>query len=329
MSLKASIISADERLKDRARVTALVLGPSGVGKTSLARTLDPASTLFIDAEGGTLAIQDWKGGVLDVREYSTKIGVHPWELLRAIVCWLGGPDPAAKPDSPYHPAMYANFCAALGDPAELAHITTLFWDSITVASRFSFDWATRQPQAFSEKTGKPDLLGAYGLHGREMIAWFTQIQHMAGRNNFIVGILDKVVDDLRRVEWVPQIVGGMAGRELPGIFDEVITLQIFDMPDNAGQYRALVCQPNQFGYPAKDRSGRVDMLEPPDLGALMRKMLTGARHDTTLQATLPQAPQPSVMQHAAATAIAALTQPDLAARVGAQPVFGNAQAAQA
>ena len=27
-----------------------------------------------------------------------------------------------------------------------------------------------QPEAFSEKTGKPDIRGAYGLHGREMIA---------------------------------------------------------------------------------------------------------------------------------------------------------------
>jgi AAA domain len=215
MSLKANIITADERLRDRARVSGVILGPSGVGKTSLARTMDPESTLFIDGEGGTLAIQDWKGGVIDVRAMSNKLGCHPWELLRALACYFGGPDPAAKPESPYSAANYAQYCAALGDPAEWSAIKTLFWDSITVASRYSFDWAQRQPEAFSQKTGKPDMLGAYGLHGREMIAWFTQIQHMQGRNNFIVGILDKVTDDLRRVSWEPQIVGSMGLRTRP------------------------------------------------------------------------------------------------------------------
>jgi len=40
-----------------------------------------------------------------------------------------------------------------------------------------------------------------------------------------------------------------------------------------GQVRRLVCQAgNPFGLPAKDRSGRLDVTEPPDLGALLRKI---------------------------------------------------------
>ena len=40
-----------------------------------------------------------------------------------------------------------------------------------------------------------------------------------------------------------------------------------------GQLRRLVCQAgNPFGLPAKDRSGRLDLTEPPDLGALLRKI---------------------------------------------------------
>ena len=38
-------------------------------------------------------------------------------------------------------------------------------------------------------------------------------------------------------------------------------------------YRAFVCQTiNPYGYPAKDRSGRLEMIEEPHLGRLMEKI---------------------------------------------------------
>ena len=43
-----------------------------------------------------------------------------------------------------------------------------------------------------------------------------------------------------------------------------------------GQYRAFVCDPlNEWGYPAKDRSGRLETLEEPHLGKLIAKMGSG------------------------------------------------------
>ena len=45
---------------------------------------------------------------------------------------------------------------------------------------------------------------------------------------------------------------------------------------------------NPFGYPAKDRSGRLDLLEPPDLGALIAKCA-----GTGTPAPTPQAPTPT------------------------------------
>jgi hypothetical protein len=52
------IISADQRLTERRGVKAVIVGPPGVGKTSQLRTLDPATTLFLDGEAGDLAVQD-------------------------------------------------------------------------------------------------------------------------------------------------------------------------------------------------------------------------------------------------------------------------------
>ena len=42
--------------------------------------------------------------------------------------------------------------------------------------------------------------------------------------------------------------------------------------EDGSAYRAFVTHTvNPYGYPAKDRSGRLDLLEPPDLSALIAK----------------------------------------------------------
>ena len=74
-----------------------------------------------------------------------------------------------------------------------------------------------------------------------------------------------------------QIDGSKTGLELPGIVDEVVTLAEVKTDDGAS-YRAFVCQTiNAWGYPAKDRSGRLDALEEPHLEHLMQKISGPAR----------------------------------------------------
>jgi len=280
------IVKADERLAAPAKINIAIFGPSGVGKTTQARTLPPDSTLFIDLEAGTLAIQDWKGDALDIRKQSTAMNVHPWELARALACYIGGPDPSDA-TGPYSQKSYEQYGQAFGDPKQMDKYDTVFWDSITVASRMCFDWCKRQPEAFSEKTGKLDTRGAYGLLGQEMKRWLTHIQHTAGKSVIVVGILDANKDDFGRIAYEPQIEGASTGKALPGIFDEVLTLSNLKT-DSGQQYRAFIChQDNQWGYPAKDRSGCLDLVEPPDLGALIAKIRKGKRNDATLATAIP------------------------------------------
>ncbi|MFN3628973.1 MAG: hypothetical protein ACK4XK_02775, partial [Casimicrobiaceae bacterium] len=53
--------------------------------------------------------------------------------------------------------------------------------------------------------------------------------------------------------------------------DEVVTLAEIKAEDGS-TYRAFVTHTvNPYGFPAKDRSGRLDLLEPPHLGALIAK----------------------------------------------------------
>jgi hypothetical protein len=263
------IITADERQAEARGIKAVIFGKSGIGKTYLLLTLDEGTTLFFDLEAGDLAVQHWRGASIRPRT---------WEECRDLALFLAGPNPALRDDQPYSAAQYARVLQAYGDPARMDGFTTIFVDSITVAGRLCFQWCRGQPEAHSEKTGKPDTRGAYGLHGREMIAWLTHLQHARGRNVIFVGILDEKLDDFNRKVFVPQIDGSKTGLELPGIVDQVMTLAEIKMDAPTGKappppFRGLVCQTiNPWGYPAKDRSGRLNMLEPPHLGQLFEKI---------------------------------------------------------
>ena len=81
------IISADERAAETGGVKALILGPYGVGKTSLLRTLDAERTLFVDGEAGDLAVQDVP---------SDTIRPLTWPDCRDLAAFIGGAEVAAR-----------------------------------------------------------------------------------------------------------------------------------------------------------------------------------------------------------------------------------------
>ena len=257
------IVTADQRLAEPRGIKGCIFGRSGIGKTSLLWTLNAGATLFFDLEAGDLAIEGWEGDSIRPRT---------WTECRDFAVFIGGPNPALRDEQPYSQAHYEAVCAKFGSPSALDRYATVFIDSITVAGRLCFQWCKGQPEATSEKTGKPDVRGAYGLHGREMIGWLTHLQHTRAKNVWFVGILDQKLDDFNRKVFSPQIDGSKTGLELPGIVDQVITMA--ELPDAAGKSaRAFVCQTlNPWGFPAKDRSGRLDMIEAPHLGRLMEKV---------------------------------------------------------
>ena len=89
------IITADERMAEQRGVKMLIIGPTGVGKTSLLRTLDVDRTLFIDAEAGDLS-------VLDLRVATVRI--DDWPSARDLACRIGGPNPSFSPAACYSQA---------------------------------------------------------------------------------------------------------------------------------------------------------------------------------------------------------------------------------
>ena len=239
------------------------MGVPGAGKTSQIRTLNAASTLLVDTEAGDLSILDWAGDTLRPRT---------WPEFKDLVVFLAGSSPSANPDQAFSQAHFDQVCQKYGDPAQLAKYDTYFVDSLTVLSRMCLAWCKTQPAAFSEKTGKPDTRGAYGLHASELVGWLTQLQHVRDKDIWLVGILDEKLDDFNRKVFSPQIEGSKAALELPGIVDQVISMVVLKSDDGT-PYRAFVCQHiNPWGYPAKDRSGRLEVVEEPHLGRLISKI---------------------------------------------------------
>ena len=77
------IITPEERLAEPRGVHALIIGDFGIGKTSLLRTLDPSTALFINIENGDLAVHDVP--VPHVRPQT-------WQDLRDLVARIAGPN---------------------------------------------------------------------------------------------------------------------------------------------------------------------------------------------------------------------------------------------
>ncbi len=273
--MPVSIVTADQRLSAASNKTSFcIFGPPGVGKTSLLKTLPPDHTVCIDLEAGMKSVQDWPGVSIPVRSYPD---------FRDLAVMIGGIDPSADPNGHYSPGHHKHVMAqyqGTGVPELLASRSIIFVDSITDLTRQVMAFAKLQPEAFSERSGKPDVRGAYGLLGREVIQALKHLQHAPGKTVIFVGVLEKVTDDLNATTWQPQMEGSKAGRELPGIVDQVVSMHLFSEDktdgwtlDEKATTRRLVCQSgNPYGLPAKDRSGRLDVTEPPDLGALLAKI---------------------------------------------------------
>ena len=261
------IYTADERLNEPRGAKLVIAGPTGVGKTSLVRTIDdPSRVLFLDSEAGDLSIRDVPVDTIHIDD---------WRIARDVAVRIGGPNPSFAPTSCY---SEAHFKAVGGWLENIDRYDLIFVDSITHTSRLCFRWAEQQPEARSDRTGAKDLRGAYGLHARELLLFLHQLQHARAKHIVFIGILEKVSDEFNRpLGFQVQMEGAKVPREIGGIVDEFIVMDWIDLGDGKPT-RAFICnQPNKWNYPSKDRSGRLSQIEEPHLGKLLAKLVN--HHD--------------------------------------------------
>jgi hypothetical protein len=259
-----TIISPEERLAEPRGARILLIGPFGVGKTWQARRLEPAATLFVDTENGALSIDDVP---------LPHVRPQTWPEIRDLIVRIAGPNRSFQPHEPYSQAHFDS-CGGYLPGIESGQYRNIFLDTVTAALRLCFRWASAQPEAFSERTGRPDLRGAYGLHAREFLLALHHLQGARTLNIILIGALESVVDEYGQLKHRLQAEGQRVPREIAGIVDVVLTMHWLEFVDGKPAQRGFVCSsPNPWQYPAKDRSGKLEMIEPPDLGALIRKVV--------------------------------------------------------
>ena len=265
------IISAEERLGSDFGAKLMLLGESGIGKTSQLLTLDQEKTLFVNIEAGDLSVRNFKGVTLET---------ETWQDCRDIAVLLGGPNMSITSENlSYGQAHYDNALKRFPNLKDInSTYDNLFVDSISVASRLCFSWCEQQPDA-ETKGGVPNTLKIYGKLKTELVQWATHLQHIKNKNVIFVGLLDTYKDDVTQKDsYQIQMDGSGAKLAIPGIVDEMISyvwkpVNNLDPEQPASKQRMFVCHTdNPWDYPCKDRSGLLSQIEEPHLGNLLNKI---------------------------------------------------------
>lgn len=82
--------------------------------------------------------------------------------------------------------------------------------------------------------------------------------------------LEKQQDEMGRMLYFPSLPGNKTAQKLPYFFDEVLALRI-EKDEEGKTQRALMCDSDGL-WLAKDRSGKLDVWESPDLGEIIAKV---------------------------------------------------------
>tara|TARA_R110000744_G_scaffold308468_2_gene416542 strand:+ start:504 stop:1181 length:678 start_codon:yes stop_codon:yes gene_type:complete len=125
-----------------------------------------------------------------------------------------------------------------------------------------------------EKARAKDPRQAYGEMQTIMQEAIRLFRDLSGKHVLFTAKLDKSSDELGRIMYAPSMPGNKTGQALPYFFDIVAALRIEKDADGVVQ-RGLMCQSDGL-WQAKDRSGKLDAWEAPDIGAIIEK-ISGAK----------------------------------------------------
>jgi len=233
------------------RISALVIGKSGIGKTSLIRTIhgqryengkwhqdrEPnAKVCVLSAEAGLLAIRDLiKTGI-----------VEGWEIRN-----------------------FAEFKTAYEMLATKEEIQNryewVFIDSLTeIASRCEEQMKQKYPE--SAKTFK--MWADYTSTMILLVKGFRDLFQY----NVVFTCLESIDKDENNRRYVaPMVAGKQLKERLPSYFDEVFYFQ--SIADEKGSERRIFFTQPRRDCPGKDRSGKLEPIEEPNLLTISNKIL--------------------------------------------------------
>jgi len=116
---------------------------------------------------------------------------------------------------------------------------------------------------------------AYGELIEKMMMTLKAFRDLPGKHVVMAAKQSVLTDSVTNsVTYGPSMPGSRLGAELPYLFDEVFQIGIGKTPDGV-EYRYLRTHPDMQNE-AKDRSGVLEAIEPPDLTHIFNKILSTA-----------------------------------------------------
>lgn len=124
-----------------------------------------------------------------------------------------------------------------------------------------------------ERALTKDPRAAYGEMQSTMADIIRRFRDLPNRHVYMTAKLEKSQDEMGRMLYAPSMPGNKTSQAMPYFFDLMLALRIEKDADGVTQ-RALMCDSDGL-WAAKDRSGKLDAWEAPDLGAIIEKLGVG------------------------------------------------------
>ena len=115
-----------------------------------------------------------------------------------------------------------------------------------------------------------DGRAAYGELNSTMQELIRSFRDLPGKHVYFSAKLEKSQDEMGRILYNPGMPGKSLTQGLPYFFDLMMALRVEKDADGIAQ-RALMCDSDGI-WAAKDRSGKLEAWEAPDLGAIIAKI---------------------------------------------------------
>ena len=229
-------ITNTKNLSATSSLKMVIYGTSGTGKTTLAKTIGE-STLLISAESGLLTLSGSDIDVIDISQDDNG-NVIPKEKR---IARLG--------------EVYQFL---LSDEAKKKY-RWIFIDSLTEISQNLVECLQAE---FPDRKDSLVLYGENSKRLRSLVKSFRDLPHY----NVVMTALSVIDKDEAGMRFTTiDLVGNFASK-LPGFFDEVFFMGV----DKDGK-RFLVTETSERMV-AKDRSGKLERLEVPDLSVIAKKI---------------------------------------------------------
>lgn len=120
-----------------------------------------------------------------------------------------------------------------------------------------------------EKKQAKDPRQAYGAMQEQMTDLIRAFRDLP-MHVLMTAKLEKMQDEMGRILYAPSMPGNKTGQQLPYFFDEVLALRI-EKDSDGNAWRGLKCHADA-SWQAKDRSGKLEEWEEPDLSKLITKI---------------------------------------------------------